>query len=114
MGDVLADDGDIPLPHPQARQRLQRLGQHEPEGAVRPVPVMQHMVEDVLREPHGAPQHQEVGPVSARYQPETVTAEILLKLLAHNVSRLLTRRRLLCVYFLLPAPSANHAHPEQF
>ena len=46
---------------------------------------------------------------------QTVTAEILLKLLAHNVSRLLTRRRLLCVYFLLPpfspASSATSAPP---
>ena len=32
----------------------------------------------------------------------TVHAEILLKLLAHNVSRLLSRSKLLCVYFLLP------------
>lgn len=39
--------------------------------------------------------------VSSR-RPCTVNAEILLKLLAHNVSRLLSRSRLLCVYFLLP------------
>jgi hypothetical protein len=39
--------------------------------------------------------------VSSR-RPGTVTAEVLLKLLAHNVSRLLSRSRLLCVYFLLP------------
>lgn len=38
--------------------------------------------------------------VSSR-KPSTVTAELLLKLLAHNVSRLLTRGRLLCVFFLL-------------
>lgn len=45
--------------------------------------------------------------VSSR-RPGTVTAEILLKLLAHNVSRLLCRSKLLCVYFLLslePAPA---------
>ena len=51
--------------------------------------------------------------VSSRL-PETVTAEILLKLLAHNVSRLLTRRRLLCVYFLLPASPASDEPPAQF
>lgn len=36
----------------------------------------------------------------------TVHAEILLKLLAHNVSRLLSRGKLLCVYFLLPLQAA--------
>jgi len=51
--------------------------------------------------------------VSSRL-PQTVTAEILLKLLAHNVSRLLTRRRLLCVYFLLPAPPASDEPPTLF
>jgi hypothetical protein len=49
--------------------------------------------------------------VSSR-RPRTVNAEVLLKLLAHNVSRLLSRRRLLCVYFLLPlqpaAPTSTH------
>jgi transposase len=51
--------------------------------------------------------------VSSRH-PQTVTAEILLKLLAHNVSRLLTRRRLLCVYFLLPVSPAGDEPPAQF
>jgi transposase len=51
--------------------------------------------------------------VSSRF-PQSVTAEILLKLLAHNVSRLLTRRRLLCVYFLLPASLACDEFPAQF
>ena len=47
--------------------------------------------------------------VSSR-RPATVTAEILLSLLAHNVSHLLCRGKLLCVYFLLPlepAPSGS-------
>ena len=51
--------------------------------------------------------------VSSRF-PQSVTAEIMLKLLAHNVSRLLTRRRLLCVYFLLPASLACDELPAQF
>jgi transposase len=51
--------------------------------------------------------------VSSRF-PASVTAEILLKLLAHNVSRLLTRRRLLCIYFLLPASLACDEPPAQF
>ena len=48
--------------------------------------------------------------VSSR-RPGTVTAELLLKLLAYNVSRLLTRSRLLCVFFLLrlrPAPMPTY------
>jgi hypothetical protein len=54
--------------------------------------------------------------VSSR-KPCTVSAEILLKLLAHNVSRLLSRSRLLCVSFLLPlqpAPSASDHPPALF
>ncbi len=39
-------------------------------------------------------------------RPGTVDSEILLKLLAHNVSRLLCGSRLLCVYFLLPLQPA--------
>jgi Transposase DDE domain len=54
--------------------------------------------------------------VSSR-KPSTVTAELLLKLLAHNVSRLLTRGKLLCVFFLLqlrPAPSKTYQPPALF
>jgi transposase len=54
--------------------------------------------------------------VSSR-KPCTVTAELLLKLLAHNVSRLLTRSRLLCVFFLLqlrPAPTRTYQSPDLF
>jgi hypothetical protein len=54
--------------------------------------------------------------VSSRV-PETVSAELLLKLLAYNVSRLLTRSRLLCVFFLLrlpPAPSKTCRPPALF
>jgi len=40
---------------------------------------------------------------SSRFE-KTVRAEVLLKLLAHNVSRLLARRRLLCVFVRLPLP----------
>lgn len=46
--------------------------------------------------------------LSSRH-PRTIDAEILLKLLAHNVSRLLTRSRLFCVFFLLSAPASSHA-----
>jgi hypothetical protein len=54
--------------------------------------------------------------VSSR-KPGTVTAELLLKLLAHNVSRLLTRSRLLCVFVLLqlrPAPTKAYQPPALF
>jgi transposase len=54
--------------------------------------------------------------VSSR-KPGTVTAEILLKLLAYNVSRLLTRGKLLCVFFLLllrPAPKTTYQAPALF
>lgn len=46
--------------------------------------------------------------LSSRH-PRTIDAEVLLKLLAHNVSRLLTRSRLFCVFFLLEAPATFHA-----
>jgi transposase len=39
----------------------------------------------------------------------TIRAEVLLKLLAHNVSRLLTRSRLFCVFFLFEAPASLDA-----
>jgi transposase len=45
--------------------------------------------------------------LSSRH-PRTVRAELLLKLLAHNISRLLTRSRLFCVFFLLEAPVSLH------
>ncbi|MDY7229858.1 transposase [Hyalangium rubrum] len=51
--------------------------------------------------------------VSSR-KPQTVSAEILLKLLAYNVSRLLTRRRLLCVYFLLPLSTSTDQPSSEF
>jgi transposase len=54
--------------------------------------------------------------VSSR-KPATVTAELFLKLLAHNVSRLLSRSRLLCVFFLLqlrPAPTRAYQPPALF
>ena len=38
--------------------------------------------------------------VSSRL-PETVRAEILLKVLAHNVARLVTAKRVRCVYVLV-------------
>lgn len=46
--------------------------------------------------------------VSSRH-PRTVLAEVLLKLLAHNLSRLLARARLSCVRVLLEAPAPLHA-----
>lgn len=51
--------------------------------------------------------------VSSR-KPCTVTSEILLKLLAHNVSRLFARTRLCCVYFLLTLepPSTATEQPQ--
>jgi transposase len=45
--------------------------------------------------------------VSSRL-PRTVLAEVLLKLLAHNVSRLLTRTRLFCVFAQLEALAPLH------
>jgi hypothetical protein len=45
--------------------------------------------------------------VSSRHPP-TVLAEVLLKLLAHNVSRLLARSRLFCVLVLLEGPAPLH------
>ena len=42
--------------------------------------------------------------LSSRHS-RTVRAEVLLKLLAHNVSRLLARTRLWCVFFILEAPA---------
>jgi transposase len=39
----------------------------------------------------------------------TIGAEVLLKLLAHNISRLLARTRLFCVFFLLEAPASLDA-----
>jgi transposase len=50
-------------------------------------------------------------------KPATVTAELLLKLLAYNVSRLLARTKLWCVFFLLqlrPAPSRTYPSPSLF
>jgi Transposase DDE domain len=51
--------------------------------------------------------------VSSRL-PQTVRAEILLKLLAHNVSRLVARGRLFCVFFRLPldAPAPSPFSPK--
>ncbi|MFP2926719.1 transposase [Pyxidicoccus sp. 3LG] len=46
--------------------------------------------------------------VSSRHPP-TVLAEVVLKLLAHNVSRLLARSRLFCVFALLEGPAPLHA-----
>ncbi|RKI35813.1 IS5/IS1182 family transposase [Corallococcus sp. AB004] len=46
--------------------------------------------------------------LSSRH-PSTVRAEVLLKLLAHNIRRLLTRSRLFCVYFVLEAPASLEA-----
>jgi hypothetical protein len=54
--------------------------------------------------------------VSSR-MPSSVRAELLLKLLAYNVSRLLIRSRLWCVFFLLrllPAPTKTYRHPTLF
>jgi transposase len=54
--------------------------------------------------------------VSSR-KPTTVTAELILKLVAYNISRLLTHSRLLCVFFLLllpPAPSKASRTPALF
>ncbi|WP_208729986.1 transposase, partial [Corallococcus exercitus] len=46
--------------------------------------------------------------LSSRHPP-TIDAEVFLKLLAHNVSRLLTRSRLFCVFVLLEAPASPPA-----
>ena len=46
--------------------------------------------------------------LSSRH-PRTIDAEVLLKLLAHNVGRLLTRSRLFCVFFSFEAPTLLHA-----
>ncbi len=46
--------------------------------------------------------------LSSRHS-RTIDAEVLLKLLAHNVSRLLTRSRLFCVLVILEAPATSHA-----
>jgi transposase len=46
--------------------------------------------------------------LSSRH-PRTINSEVLLKLLAHNISRLLTRSRLFCVFFVLEAPAPLHA-----
>jgi hypothetical protein len=45
--------------------------------------------------------------VASRH-PRTVRAEVLLKLLAHNIRRLLTRRRLFCVFIPLEVPALLH------
>ncbi|RKG96607.1 hypothetical protein D7X32_35420, partial [Corallococcus carmarthensis] len=42
--------------------------------------------------------------LSSRHPP-TIDAEVFLKLLAHNVSRLLSRSRLFCVFVLFEAPA---------
>ncbi|NOK15226.1 transposase [Corallococcus exercitus] len=46
--------------------------------------------------------------LSSRHSP-TIDAEVFLKLLAHNVSRLLTRSRLFCVFVLFVAPASPPA-----
>ncbi len=46
--------------------------------------------------------------LSSRH-PRTIGAEVLLKLLAHNIRRLLARTRLFCVFFLLEAPASLDA-----
>jgi transposase len=46
--------------------------------------------------------------VSSR-RPDTVLAEVLLKLLAHNIRRLRARTRLFCVLLRLEAPAPLHA-----
>jgi len=42
---------------------------------------------------------------SCSRHPRTIGAEVLLKLLAHNISRLLARTRLFCVAYLALCPS---------
>lgn len=46
--------------------------------------------------------------LSSRH-PRTISSEVLLKLLAHNISRLLTRSRLFCVFVVLEAPATLDA-----
>jgi hypothetical protein len=46
--------------------------------------------------------------LSSRFT-RTIGAEVLLKLLAHNISRLLARTKLFCVFFLLEAPASRDA-----